>query len=405
MTLRNVHLITGGHGRCSNLSVDSGGTLIIENATVSHMDFGSGFQLQPVDGSTVKIKDTNLSVCGHEWPYGGIQVHNADLSIENSTISDTTISFFGSHVGKITGSTLSRSFWTINLENAANILIENNRVTRGIDGLIRGHGSNFTVTGNEISGAWQDGINIWSGTGMIIDGNTIAVVNRNATGISIGETDACICNNSVSNARVGIITSQGQTIENNQIADCSIGIEVGWNNTSIRNNTISGCETGIDLTGEHHRVNENTLSGCSLGVKASDSGSLFYRNNFTGTEVAAQDNGQNFWDSGPITGGNYWSTHECTGNPSDGSHAYEIPANGRDNYPFQYPYGWELGDMDDNGVVNLNDALITLKVMAGCDENCPIRLEYADSHADVDGNSVVGHPETLYILQLLAGMR
>ena len=214
------------------------------------------------------------------------------------------------------------------MEGAENILIEHNTVTGSVDGSIRDHGSRFTVRGNVISNTWKEGINIWSETGMVIHGNTIAGVNKNATGISIGEPDAVISGNKVSNATLGMRSGKGQTFENNRIFDCTTGMEIGWNDTVTCGNTISEYEVGIDLTGDSHTVTENTLSNCDVGIKACGSTNLFHHNNFIGTTASAVDNGENLWDSGPIIGGNYWWMHECTGNPSDGSSPYHTSAQG-----------------------------------------------------------------------------
>ena len=404
LTFRNANLITGGSNHCSNLSVDSGGTLIIEGCTLSHMDYGYGFQIVPVDGSVLRIRDTSLTVCGHELQYGGIQIHNADVTIENSILSDTIISFFGSNTGTLSGNTISRSFWAINLENASNIKIENNTVSGSIDGSVRCTGSNITVRGNEITGTWGEGISVWSGTGNIVEENTVIDSNQNITGISLDETGAVIRNNRVSNAATGIrAQNQGQTIEQNEILGCINGIEGGEDNTTVRNNTISVCHTGIRLSGFGHAVTENTLSNCAVGADAMGTGFRFYHNNFIDNVVQAVNLGPNLWDHGPVMGGNHWSDHDCVGNPSDGNTPYVIEGL-EDTYPFHYPYGWELGDIDNNGFVDLSDAMIAVRAMAGCLDAGMIRPDYAGSHADVNGDNTVGLPETLYIFRSIIGL-
>lgn len=404
LTLRNANLITGGSNHCSNLSVDSGGTLIIEGCTISHMDYGYGFQIVPVDGSVLLIKDTNLTVCGHEWPYGGIQIHNADVTIENSILSDTIISFFGSNTGTISGSTISRSLWAINLENASNIHIENNTVRGSIDGSVRCTGSNITVRGNEITGTWGEGLSVWSGTGSIVEENTVIDSNQNITGISLDETGAVIRNNRISNAATGIrAQNQGQTVEQNEIIGCITGIESGQDNTTVRNNTISACHTGIRLSGSGHTVTENTLTNCAVGVDAMGTGFRFYRNNFIDNVVQAANLGPNDWDNGPVIGGNHWSNHDCIGNPSNGNTPYVIEGL-EDTYPFHYSYGWELGDINDNGVVDLFDAMIAVRAVAGYLDSGMIRSDYAGSHADVNGDNAVGLSEVLYIFRSIIGL-
>ena len=288
LTLRNVHLITGGFSACSNLGVDGGGTLVIEGCTLTQMACGNGFQLQPADGSTLQIRDTNLSVSGHEWPYGGLQIHDAGVSIEDSILSDTIVSFFGTNTGVISGTTILRSFWAVSMENASNITVENNTVDRNIDSPIRCTGSDNTIRGNKIRGTWGEGDRHLGGTGNTIEDNTVIDTNRNIRGISHGESGAVIRNNRVANAAIGIATGNGgQIIENNEIVECITGIELGWNNTTVRNNTVAGCDTGILVTGAGQTVSENTLQGCTVGVNAMGTGFLFYRNSFMGNGVHA----------------------------------------------------------------------------------------------------------------------
>jgi parallel beta-helix repeat protein len=327
------------------------------------------------------------------------------VSIENCILSDTIVSFFGSNTGTLSGSTISRSFWAVNLENASNISIENNMINKNIDSPIRCTGSNHTIRGNQIRGTWGEGINAWGGTGTIIEGNTVIDTNQNIRGISQDESGAVIRNNRVANAAVGMATgSSAQIIENNEIVECITGLDIGWNNNTVRNNTVSDCQTGILVTGSGQTVSENTLSGCAMGVNAMGTGFLFYRNSFIGNGVHAVNNGPSVWDNGPVTGGNYWSGHDCTGNPSDGAAPYNAEGI-TDAYPFQYPYGWELGDINDDGAVDLADALIALAVMAGGTGDGELRPDYPDAHADVDDDGAVGHPDVLYILQVVAGFR
>jgi nitrous oxidase accessory protein NosD len=65
-----------------------------------------------------------------------------------------------------------------------------------------------------------------------------------------------------------------------------------------------------------------------------------YHNNFVTNTVQASDNlGNNRWDLGLMAGGNYWSNHECIGNPSDGQ-SRSIGDVAVDAYPYQDRDGW-----------------------------------------------------------------
>ena len=112
---------------------------------------------------------------------------------------------------------------------------------------------------------------------------------------------------------------------------------MSWNNGSgiylclsdrntIRNNEISNNKIGINLGEEW----------------AGSSGNAIYHNNFIDNEnqVYMYESVNNTWDNGYPSGGNYWSDHVCTGNPSDGSQPYIIDANNTDHYPFQDSNGW-----------------------------------------------------------------
>jgi len=67
------------------------------------------------------------------------------------------------------------------------------------------------------------------------------------------------------------------------------------------------------------------------------------------------------------------------------------------------------GDINGDGVVDLADAVLALKVMAGVAQTPGatggVRLDYATSGADVNGDGKIGLPEVIYILQKAAGVR
>jgi hypothetical protein len=69
-----------------------------------------------------------------------------------------------------------------------------------------------------------------------------------------------------------------------------------------------------------------------------------YHNNFIDNIIQASDSSDtNRWDNGPRYGGNYWSNHECTGNPSGGNQPYIISGGimgATDFYPFMDRDGW-----------------------------------------------------------------
>jgi parallel beta-helix repeat protein len=116
-------------------------------------------------------------------------------------------------------------------------------------------------------------------------------------------------------------------------------------NNTIANNSISKVKRrGIRLSSSsNNRIQDNDLSENDEGIVLfASQDNIIYHNNFIDNRNQAKDNRDtNFWDNGPEDGGNYWSDHECTGNPSGGNQPYDISIRGAtDEYPFMDRDGW-----------------------------------------------------------------
>jgi len=64
--------------------------------------------------------------------------------------------------------------------------------------------------------------------------------------------------------------------------------------------------------------------------------------------------------------------------------------------------GWEAGDINGNGNVDLIDAIIALKLLAGLDTRGLIRSNYITSGVDVNGDNNVGMEEIVYAFQKIS---
>jgi hypothetical protein len=76
----------------------------------------------------------------------------------------------------------------------------------------------------------------------------------------------------------------------------------------------------------------------------------------------------NVWDDGYPSGGNYWSDYTSTdlysgpyqnetGRDGIGDIPYVIDTDNQDNYPLMPPYVPVLGDLNQDGIVNILDAI------------------------------------------------
>jgi len=113
---------------------------------------------------------------------------------------------------------------------------------------------------------------------------------------------------------------------------------------TIRDNSVQGnLVTGIWLNlSDHNQIYENNITSNSLGCQISFSrGNMIYHNNFIDNiEHSIDSDGENSWDAGNSTGGNYWSGHSARGNPSSSWPRAIKGASATDGYPFQDASGW-----------------------------------------------------------------
>jgi len=194
------------------------------------------------------------------------------------------------------------------------------------------------------------------------DKNTTIINGSIITGsIITGSGSGCCVNITADNVEISGFTikkgvrgvclesSNGSIIDNNIISDHCVGISLSdSNNNLITQNSLynNGCYiSGIQLYSSHNNViRDNDLVENGGGVSLYDSNNnLIYHNNFVDNtkRQAFDDKGTNSWDKGPVEGGNYWSDHDCVGNPS--AEPYSIDSDGVDHYPFQDQNGWLKG--------------------------------------------------------------
>jgi parallel beta-helix repeat protein len=153
---------------------------------------------------------------------------------------------------------------------------------------------------------------------------------------------------SFSGSNVGVLLSSG----NSSISNCtfySLNKSIYVANSSgnsIYNNTITNNTIGIYLqVSSNNTLYNNTLKENSYGIylNSSYNNSIYHNNIINSTLLQAYDNGNNTWDSGYPSGGNFWSNWTSPDRNGDGVVDYPYPlGNNTDSYPVIQADGWLL---------------------------------------------------------------
>lgn len=262
---------------------------------------GNGIYLSAKSKNTRIVNNTIHSNKGI-----GIYVYkSSDVEITGNTIDFNQkdgIFLSASPDSRITNNTINSNNGTgIKLQSSSNIIMANNDLS--------GNRYNFGVSGNELS-HYVHSID----TSNNIEGKTICYL--------VSERDMKVPEDA---GYVGIVNSSNITVKDLKVGKNGQGILLAYSSAKnqIVNNTIKDNEYGIYL-----------YSGSSFN--------RIYHNNFINNIRNAEEiRSTNYFDNGPIIGGNYWSDHKCKGNPSNGTQPYIIPVhNNEDKYPFENQNGW-----------------------------------------------------------------
>jgi len=273
----------------------------------------------------------------------------------------TWASFSGIYLERVRSCNLSanavtNSFIGIHLFSSTNNTIQNNDVRRNqFRGIFVALSQNNTILNNDVKSTWANqGILLESSCNNLIISNNAS--KNQGEGIYLFSSDSNVLKYNTVNSNnangIYVHSSNNNTILSNKISyNRGSGILVDWYNSfnRIASNKICLNSYGvlINVRSNHTFVTTNTISLNSYGIYLSyySSYNIIYHNNFIDNLKQVEthyDSVNNTWDNGYPPGGNYWSDHVCTGNPSDGSQPYVIDANNIDLYPFQDPNGWLL---------------------------------------------------------------
>jgi len=246
----------------------------------------------------------------------------------------------------------SNDNYGIRLSYSSNNNITNNKASDNNYGIYLYSSSNYnTLTNNIASSNDHYGIRLSSSSNNIIINNIANSNYDHGIYLSSSSNNNIITNNTASsNYDHGIYLSSSP---NNKIMDNTVNLNncdgiflSSSSSNNITNNIASNNNYGVHLesTSINNIITANTISYNDKGIYLYYSGNnLLYHNNLITNTLQAYDHkGFNDWDNGPIIGGNYWSDHKCTGNPSNGSQPYtdiDTDAGAVDYYPFEDYWG------------------------------------------------------------------
>ncbi|MBN8682365.1 MAG: hypothetical protein J0L99_06920, partial [Chitinophagales bacterium] len=223
------------------------------------------------DGNT--ISNCNIGPAGAALPLNGIHSLGTSAAIDNSgnTITGNNISDFFSAGSATNGMNINtgNSGWTIT----------NNKLFQ-------------TATRTYTTANTHNGINITSGTGYTISGNTIGFANASGTGtyamagtiatrfiainlgLTAGAPASSVQGNTVTNIMLN--TSSGATTLNGIL--CGINVTGGDANIgTITGNTLGG-SSGVELL----KAVATTTGGLVVGINSSSTGNISIQNNIIG---------------------------------------------------------------------------------------------------------------------------
>ena len=215
-------------------------------------------------------------------------------------------------------------------------------------------GDNCTITGNNIRNTYY-GIFCSSQSSITISENNITSNFKDGVRFCGGSLNKISENNISENTQSGVaIEGYSNSISRNSIKNNNRGIGLGSSYSLVFGNTLCGNdESGLYFAGSNNIVSANNISENKWGnyftpYFAAPNGNKFYHNNFLDNEVNVGGSSSyniQFWDNGYPSGGNYWSDYRTEyPNAAEvdasgiGDMPYVIDANSTDNYPLLAPF-------------------------------------------------------------------
>jgi len=359
----NVYLYNVDNGRIDNCTIENAEYCgiyarygnpqnnIIANNTIR---YNNGWSIY-IEGGLNNIIGNN-TIYGVPAYYDAIYVHISESQkILNNTIYNSGIRISGwledftTHV--ISGNTVNgKPVYYFKNENGFTVPSDAGQ-------LILANCSDTTISGLHIS---NTSIPILLGFCSNITIENCMFNNNTFTALYLYKSDDCVITNNIFTGynRIGYgvyVGGNENIMKDNYFTDLHKGILVqyGHVNNEIKFNTMVSCEYGIYLWAtDYNAIVYNTIQNCvtwGIYVGSWCENNVIYHNNFIdngGTKQAHDSTGNNTWDNGYPSGGNYWSDFD---EPSEGAYdnnsdgivdlPYSISGgNSKDRYPLTHPF-------------------------------------------------------------------
>jgi parallel beta-helix repeat protein len=291
-----------------------------------------------------------------------------------------------SNYTSITGNTITNNSWGLHVHDNYNNITQNNIANNSDCGIGLKNASFTRITGNAISGSNGAGIDVRFSSNNIFRDNDVNVPSSLFVILLVGSPHNIIAGNNLIGGTNDLIIQCGDGSDYNEISENNIigfggyvisGIALFTaSNCNISKNNVTNCWEGIGLLNPMGSSMNNTVSGNFItanqrGIRlieavnntisenditvntvygiGSDnlnlqgsSNNTIYHNNFVGNAQQANSaGGNNTWDNGYPSGGNYWDDYIGTDANGDGigDIPYEINENNTDRYPLMFPFG------------------------------------------------------------------
>ena len=215
----------------------------------------------------------------------------------------------------------NRDIAHLTLAYCENVTVKSTNITG--DAVLLFGSKNNKILDNNISGCF--GMKFEGSSGNEISGNRLLGNRYSGMFLYGSDLNQISGNNASRNSQNGI-----------SLFSCSQNV--------IRDNVVdANAATGIWLNlSPDNQIYQNNISNSPIGLQAMlSTGNKIFHNNFLGNQEHSQDiGGNNSWDDGNVTGGNYWKGHVAKGNPSQDWPRQINGGSMLDHYPFQDESGW-----------------------------------------------------------------